>query len=125
MICALDDDPFVLEVITEALEPFAPVRTTTDWSGVNKTLTRHGNPDTAVLICDVSMPGIDGVRFCEIVRRFFPTAAIVVFTADEAGAQRACGDPWVDEVVLKTNGVRALERSVRRLLATERRELGI
>jgi len=82
MIYLLDDDPGFLQAVAQAVAPIGPAHATTLWSELAPKLIREakGQAEFDVLVCDLEMPGINGLAFCDIVRRYNASLPIVLFS---------------------------------------------
>ena len=78
-VWVIDDDRSIRWVLERALEKVGmQVRTFNDASGVEKALEAH-RPH--VLVSDIRMPGIDGLKLLERVRSSFPELPVIIMTA--------------------------------------------
>jgi response regulator RpfG family c-di-GMP phosphodiesterase len=77
-VLCVDDDPQVLEGISVHLRRRYTVATATSGAAGLELLRKH--PDTAVILSDMRMPGMDGARFLEASRAIAPDARRIVLT---------------------------------------------
>ncbi len=110
MIYVLHESPHVRDAVRAALEEVGPVRATGLWSEIPGNLI--GGESDDVLVTDLHMRAISGVRLVEIVRRYHPEVRVVFYTAtpEEVPAGLA------DAVVRKQRGLERLKATVRRLV---------
>lgn len=79
-VLIVDDDPRVRELLRRWLEPsgyllrFAP--------DAHTALTALSHEQPAVVVCDVHMPGANGLWLADRIRAVAPTTAIVLATGD-------------------------------------------
>jgi twitching motility two-component system response regulator PilG len=108
-ILAVDDSPIVLNVIRKALGETYTVVTTSD---PTQALSMLYHQSIALLLLDVTMPGIDGLELCRTIRNLpqFVKLPIVMLTARDgafdrvqgrrAGASEYLTKPFDDQVLL-------------------------
>lgn len=117
MIFLLDDDELILEALRGALSTLAPVQSGTLWSQLSSPLFSAARAKKdVILICDLKMPGIDGLEFCKIVRRYVPSSKIVVFSSSVESLEARKSEGTVDVAVSKQDGLDPLVREVKRLI---------
>jgi EAL domain-containing protein (putative c-di-GMP-specific phosphodiesterase class I) len=93
-ILLLDDDPFFLGVQAKLLHRLGcEVRTAASADAALALLLRH-EPCIEVVVCDLNMPGVDGIEFL----------------------QRLAATPWSGHVILQSGEGGRIVHSVRRLL---------
>ncbi len=81
-ILVVDDDPLQIATVTSALERQGRYRTVTATSSLKGLeLARAEAPDLAV--CDVVMPGMDGIELTRILHFEFPTMPVIILTGRE------------------------------------------
>ncbi len=80
-VLLVDDDPGLLRTIQLLLEDEAGYRVTTAASGeaAIQLLDRTGGFD--VVVSDVAMPGMDGIRLLELIRERYPRLPVILITA--------------------------------------------
>lgn len=90
-VLLVDDDPSLLEVLATVLDLAGFVVTTAD-SGDAALAQLHAAPPD-VLVCDVVMPGTDGLEVCRRVRADASTRGlpVVLLTAHGGPRDRAAG----------------------------------
>ena len=128
-VLLVDDDPGLLRTIQLLLEDEAGFRVTTATSGETalQLLERTGGFD--VVVSDVAMPGMDGIRLLEAIRERHPRLPVILITAyasvrSAVAAMRAGAFQYLakpvdpDELLLQVE--RALDAS---RLETEHRDL--
>jgi CheY-like chemotaxis protein len=92
-VLVVDDDPLILEVL----------RTILDLEDLDVSCARDGEtalqlladaPVPDVIVCDVMMPGIDGLEVCRRVKDDPRTASVpvILLTARDRAEDRAAGD---------------------------------
>ena len=99
-VLVVDDEPMVRKSLALALERAgANVITAADGQ---EALTRFREQKSAVIFCDVKMPGMDGFALLRSVKRLDPSTPVVLITgfgdevvarAEEAGAARVLHKP--------------------------------
>jgi CheY-like chemotaxis protein len=91
-VLVVDDDPLILEVLQTVLdlEEFE-VTTVRDGETALAALAEH-RPD--VVVCDVMMPGIDGLEVCRRIKQDPETRdlPVVLLTARDRAEDRAAGE---------------------------------
>jgi two-component system NtrC family sensor kinase len=97
-ILVIDDEPDILEMVTEALEPVG-CRTITllGSQGVDAALAQ-GNID--LVLCDLKMPGLNGFEVYRLIRGKYPELAgrFILMTGNLADADRYGAD--IDAITL-------------------------
>lgn len=106
-IYVLDDAETVRRSVQAVLAPLGEVVTATLWSQLSQDLLSRP-AEGSLLVCDLDMPGINGVDLCEILRRYKPELPIVMFT----GQPGAVPSGLADRVVSKRDGLGALKSAV-------------
>lgn len=101
-VLVVDDDPLILEVLQTVLdlEEFE-VSTSPDGEGALE-LVEQQRPD--VVVCDVMMPGLDGLEVCRRLKEAPATAdlPVVLLTARDRAEDRAAGeDAGCDAYLIK------------------------
>jgi two-component system, cell cycle response regulator len=91
-VLVVDDDPLILEVLKTVLdlEEFDVVTAADGEAGLQR--LRQQRPD--VVVCDVMMPGIDGLEVCRRIKADPATAdlPVVLLTARDRAEDRAAGE---------------------------------
>ena len=64
-VFAIDDDPLILEIMREILEPDCAVET---FESVEACLPRLEVEKPGMFLLDVSLPGMDGYAFCRVIK---------------------------------------------------------
>ena len=82
----VDDDPFMLELLRDILEPegYAIVTAASAADGIAK-LGPKVNPTLGVIVCDQCMPLMTGTAFFERARQLAPACYRIMLTAMEDG----------------------------------------
>jgi len=129
-ILTIDDEPLVREILTAYLEDsgFAVSEAGDGQTGIEK--IRHDPPD--LVLCDLRMPGVDGLQVLATVTREFPELPILVVSgmggisdviqALKLGAWDYVTKPIQDMTVLEHAIDHALERARLRRENREHRE---
>ncbi len=83
-LIALDDDPVLLRGLKRMLDARG-IQTSTYTDG-HKALhvLRDPNANFDVMLCDISMPGLDGIEVVRQVRHTAPEVPVVMLTADRS-----------------------------------------
>jgi CheY-like chemotaxis protein len=91
-VLVVDDDPLILEVLKTVLdlEEFDVVTAADGEAGLESLQQRR--PD--VVVCDVMMPGLDGLEVCRRIKADSTTAdlPVVLLTARDREEDRAAGE---------------------------------
>jgi CheY-like chemotaxis protein len=87
-ILLVDDDPFMLSLLTDMLEDLGPacVRSESDARQALLTLPQF-RPD--LLVCDLSMPEMDGIEFLHKVADSQFGGAVALLSGMDAGVRQA------------------------------------
>ena len=87
-ILLLDDDPFMLSLLADMLEDLGQlnVRSETDGRRALQALP-HYRPD--LLVCDLSMPDMDGIEFLRQAADCSFGGAVVLLSGMDAGVRQA------------------------------------
>jgi CheY-like chemotaxis protein len=91
-VLVVDDDPLILEVLQTVLD-LEEFRVTTATDGASA-LERLAEARPDVVVCDVMMPGMDGLEVCRRIKADPATAAVpvVLLTARDRSEDRAEGE---------------------------------
>ncbi len=111
LLC-VDDDGDLLQSLAPHLEPFYDVGfATTAMQGL-RLLEQH--PDTAVIVSDMLMPGMDGVKFLAATRAIAPDARRVLMTGcgDLHAAMAAVNEGQICRFVTKPCEIAALRAAI-------------
>jgi len=86
-VLVVDDDEKVSALLAEALRKRGgfEVRTAGDWFEAGR-MVGEDPPD--VLVLDVFLPGVDGVRACRMVKEEYPRVKVVAITGRDSRAVR-------------------------------------
>lgn len=80
-VLVVDDEPAIRQLLQRVLQSQGhEVRTAPD---ANTALSLIGDAQPAVVLCDVHMPGSNGLWLADRIRERYPTTAIVLATADQ------------------------------------------
>jgi two-component system alkaline phosphatase synthesis response regulator PhoP len=91
-VLIVDDDPLILDVLTTILDlEDLEVRSAPDGEAALDRLAEE-LPD--VVVCDVMMPGIDGLEVCRRIKTNAATAdvPVILLTARDRAEDRAAGE---------------------------------
>ncbi|WP_027500743.1 response regulator transcription factor [Rhodococcus sp. UNC363MFTsu5.1] len=115
MILVVDDDPSVREAVVTALELDGhEVRSVGDGSAA---LAALGQDAFGAMVLDVTMPGIDGLSVCRLLRARGDRIPILVLTARSEVGDRIAGlDAGADDYLPKPFDIDELAARVRALL---------
>lgn len=75
-VLVVDDSPGVLLAMKELLSPFLPVQVADGASTALQVLS----PDTALVLADVRMPGMDGLELARTIKTSHPDLPVVLMT---------------------------------------------
>lgn len=91
-VLVVDDDPLIREVLRTILD-LEDLRVTTASDGTEALALLADAPAPDVVVCDVMMPGTDGLEVCRRVRADPRTAAVpvILLTARDRDEDRAAG----------------------------------
>jgi CheY-like chemotaxis protein len=123
-VLLIDDEPVVVRVIEHVLKRVCEVESVTDGVTALQRL-RDGHP-FALVLCDLNLPRLDGLRLLELIRREMPALAerFVILTGGTTtlagGAQLALAGVPVME---KPFHAKELIAMVRRYLPTQKNGL--
>jgi CheY-like chemotaxis protein len=78
ILLIVDDDPDICAMLRLAFSPLYDVTTETNGQ---RALDRIAQLRPEVLICDLVMPGLDGLALCERVKAQWPETLVVIMTA--------------------------------------------
>jgi DNA-binding LytR/AlgR family response regulator len=113
-VLAVDDEPLALADLERMLRASPSVGEVVTASGGEAALELLGDGQFDLLLLDVRMPGLDGVRLARVVRRFSDPPALVFVTAHESAAVEAFALQAVD-YLLKPVATSRLEETLRRV----------
>lgn len=113
-VLAVDDEPLALADLERMLRASPSVGDVVTASGGEAALELLGDGQFDLLLLDVRMPGLDGVRLARVVRRFSDPPALVFVTAHESAAVEAFALQAVD-YLLKPVATSRLEETLRRV----------
>lgn len=113
-VLAVDDEPLALADLGRMLRASPLVGDVVAAGGGEEALDLLSAGVFDLLLLDVRMPGLDGVRLARVVRRFSSPPALVFVTAHESAAVEAFELRAVD-YLLKPVGTARLEQMLRRV----------
>lgn len=113
-VLAVDDEPLALADLGRMLHASPLVGEVVTAGGGEEALDRLSDGAFDLLLLDVRMPGLDGVRLARVVRRFSAPPALVFVTAHEEAAVEAFALRAVD-YLLKPVGTARLEEALQRV----------
>lgn len=113
-VMAVDDEPLALADLGRMLRASPQVADVVTAGGGEEALDLLSAGTFDLLLLDVRMPGLDGVRLARVVRRFSAPPALVFVTAHESAAVAAFELRAVD-YLLKPVGAARLEETLRRV----------
>lgn len=119
LIIFLDDDCTMRLTAGGILEETfgdAEVQALEDWHAANQLITRH-RERMVVLVCDVSMPGIDGCSFVSTVFKFYKHVRIIMLTGEDEDRVRKRLPSDKIPILQKSNGPQGLILAIRCALA--------
>ena len=79
-ILIVDDDPDVIDRVTQHLEDDYDVRSTTDWGELNQIFFREG---VDLILMDVNLPVLRGDQLTAIFKRGTQPTRIVLFSSED------------------------------------------
>ena len=109
-ILVVDDEPQIHQLVRRLLAPRG--FTLADAQNAENALALVGSVRPSVVICDVHMPGRDGLWLAEQIREQFPATAIVFSTGDSRISPRATLRKGVVGYLVKPFGGDALLAAV-------------
>lgn len=87
-ILLLDDDPFMLSLLEDMLEDLGQFDVASATSArIALSLLRDAPPD--LLVCDLSMPDMDGIEFLRLVAESDYEGTVVLLSGMDAGVLKA------------------------------------
>ncbi|MCS6962006.1 MAG: protein kinase [Deltaproteobacteria bacterium] len=109
VIYCLDDQVFILNILKHILSSSGfEVLTFTSWDNLHEALCQQV-PD--IVVTDVQMPEVNGVKVCSMLKQAFPSLKVVLFSnvyendlallSAEAGADDWISKSWTPDVWLK------------------------
>lgn len=100
-VLVLDDDSFLLELLSEMLSEIGPfdIYTETDAKRALQTLSTAA-PD--VLICDLSLPDMDGIEFLQAAAGRAYQGEVILLSGMDVGVRKAA------ERLARAHGLRVL-----------------
>ena len=105
-ILVVDDDPFVRKMLSDILQNEG-YRTATAVNGVEARDAVHDQGDLDLVITDVNMPVMGGLRFVEEIRRTGSDLPIIILTVvDEVSVAVQALKTGADEYLLKEENIR-------------------
>ena len=113
-ILLVDDDTMALKTIGNSLvERGYPLETASDGLDALRRM-EEGVPD--LVICDIQMPGMDGLRFMKAARRRFPRVPVILMTADrDVDTAVACFRSGASDYLRKPINLQELLTSIKRI----------
>ncbi|RME60965.1 MAG: response regulator [Candidatus Dadabacteria bacterium] len=114
-VLCIDDDLSILNILEYILNN-AGYQTfiTADFSSVHNFIFGEG---VNLLIADVNMPGLSGVKICKLLKRSMPELKIVLFSNInerelEAAARESGADGWISKFSKPSDWLEAIQRIV-------------
>ncbi len=112
----IDDDRMVLEAMASALDREYDVRAFTDAKTAIESL-REGRPD--LILLDIALPGMNGVRALEIIKKQDPSILIIMISAfDDIETVIAAMKMGAHDYLVKPIHTEALEVTIKKALDT-------
>jgi len=98
-VLAVDDQPYILELIKQTLEPegFAVTVAANGESGI--ALFNEVNPD--IVLLDIKMPGLDGYQVLERIRKVSAVPILMLTAVPEETALVLCFDIGANDYIRK------------------------
>ena len=87
-ILIVEDDPDNRAVLSRAVEIMGYEILTAD-SAENALSLLAERKDVSLLLCDICLPGMDGIAFNEVVHRRYPSLKVALVTGDADAADNA------------------------------------
>jgi DNA-binding response OmpR family regulator len=84
-ILIVDDDPQLVDRLTQLLEDDYQVQATHDWAEVNRIVFREG---CELVLMDINLPTLRGDQLVTVLRRLSPDVKIVYFSSADADEMR-------------------------------------
>jgi CheY-like chemotaxis protein len=84
MILVVDDEPLVCDTLVQILREEGYEALSVSDGAAAVQLARYARPQ--IVICDVVMPGLNGIDAAKKIREFLPEAHIILFSGQAAAA---------------------------------------
>lgn len=120
-VLVVDDDRETTDLLRIILEPniFEVITTTSGEEGIQ--MARQLEPD--IMLVDLLMPGMDGLKVCKEVRKFSSVPIIVLSAVSKPGIVTKALDEGADDYLIKPMQQNVLIASVKKLTRRARAEL--
>jgi len=79
----LDDEPFMLELLRTMLEDLGMPAVQTFTSANDALAVLEEQPRVGIVICDLNMPGMDGVEFLRILSQRNFAGNVILFSGED------------------------------------------
>jgi CheY-like chemotaxis protein len=102
LILVADDEPIVAQTLVQILESEGYRAMSVSNGKAAVEWAQRATPD--LVICDVVMPGLNGVEAAKAIKEFLPEVPIILFSGQAAAGsivERAASEGYVFEVLAK------------------------
>lgn len=107
----VDDQPLIREAVRARLEATGHIEVVGEGASGEEALAQAGTHQPDIILLDIAMPGMDGLRASRLLRERFPLVKVVVLTAhDNREYLRQCALLGVWGYVLKSSASAELVR---------------
>lgn len=111
-VLIVDDSDILRRVLKEFLRKHADANAFEEAADGREAIVRVTQSKPALIILDLSMPGMGGIRAAQELKQIAPEVPILLFTMHDARPE----DIGVDAVVTKVEGLGQLAEKVRHFL---------
>lgn len=116
-ILIVDDHPFFIDGIINALAPFPEFKVTQTLQNGNDVLNQLANTRPDIIILDINLPGKTGLELLPLVKQQYPGIKIMLLSMYvPADVQLSPDNRFIDAYVLKNSGTEILVNALYAIL---------